>query len=75
MSSIPLLFRSCSMKSSLANDFAVVRLKMKEGPFYYRNISGEEFIFYYSFKLIPKTRRRGKLQSLQFYINSKTIGL
>ena len=53
------------MKTSLANDFAVVRLKMKEGPFYYRNISGEEFIFY-SFKLIPKTRRRGKLQSLQF---------
>ena len=75
MSSIPLLFRSCSMKTSLANDFAVVRLETKEGPFYYRNISGEEFIFYYSFKLIPKTRRRGKLQSLQFYINSKTIGL
>ena len=59
----------------LANDFAEVRLETKEGPFYYRNISGEEFIFYYSFKLIPKTRRRGKLQSLQFYINSKTIGL
>ena len=49
--------------------------KKSEGPFYYRNISGEEFIFYYSFKLIPKTRRRGKLQTLQFYINSKTIGL
>ena len=75
MSSIPLLFRSCSMKTSLANDFAVVRLETKEGTFYYRNIPGEEFIFYYSFKLIPKTRRRGKLQSLQFYINSKTIGL
>ena len=43
-------FRSCSMKTSLANDFAVVRLETKEGPFYYRNISGEEFIFYYSFK-------------------------
>ena len=42
--------RSCSMKTSLANDFAVVRLETKEGPFYYRNISGEEFIFYYSFK-------------------------
>ena len=55
--------------------FAVVRLETKEGPFYYRNISGEEFIFYYSFKLIPKSRRQGKLQSLQFYINSKTIGL
>ena len=40
------------MKTSLANDFAVVRLekKKKDGPFYYRNISGEEFIFYYSFK-------------------------
>ena len=75
MSSIPLLFRSCSMKTSLANDFTVVRLETKKGPFYYRNISGEEFIFYHSFKLIPKTRRRGKLQSLQFYINSKTIGL
>ena len=75
MSSIPLLFRSCSMKTSLANEFAVVRLETKEGTFYYRNIFGEEFIFYYSFKLIPKTRRRGKLQSLQFYINSKTIGL
>ena len=43
-------FRSCSMTTSLANDFAVVRLETKEGPFCYRNISGEEFIFYYSFK-------------------------
>ena len=34
------------MKTSLANDFAVVRLETKEGTFfYYRNISGEEFIF------------------------------
>ena len=33
------------MKTSLANDFAVVRLETKEGPFHYRNISGEEFIF------------------------------
>ena len=33
------------MKTSLANDFAVVRLETREGPFYYRNISGEEFIF------------------------------
>ena len=29
---------------------AVVRLKTKEGTFYYRNISDEEFIFYYGFK-------------------------
>ena len=45
MSSIPLLFRSYSMKTSLANDFAVVRLETKEGTFYYMNISGDEFIF------------------------------
>ena len=31
--------------------------------------------FYYSFKLVLKNRRRVKLQALQFYINSKTIGL
>ena len=31
--------------------------------------------FYYSFRLIPKNRRRVKLQALQFSINSKTIGL
>ena len=37
------------MKTSLANDFAVVRLETKEGPFYYRNISGEEFIFLLQF--------------------------
>ena len=49
-SRLPLLFRSCSMKTSLANDFAVVRLETKEGTFSYRNISGEEFIFYYGFK-------------------------
>ena len=61
MSSIPLLFRSYSMKTSLANDFAVVRLETREGPFNYRNISGEEFIFYYSFKLIPKKSPPGKI--------------
>ena len=33
------------MKTSLANDFALVRLNTKEGTSYYRNISGEEFIF------------------------------
>ena len=35
--------------------------KKKEGTFHYRNIPGERFIFYYSFKLIQKNRRRGKL--------------
>ena len=49
------------MKTSLANDFAVVRLETKEGPFYYRNISGEEFIFYYSFKLNSKNSPPGKI--------------
>ena len=64
------------MKTFLANDFAVVRLETKEGPFHYRNISGEEFIFYYGFKLIPKNRRQVKLQSLQFFfLIQKTIGL
>ena len=47
-------FRSCSMKTSLANDFAVVRLETKEGTFYYRNISGEEFIFYDVFNKFQK---------------------
>ena len=63
------------MKTSLANDFAVVRLETKEGAFDYRNNSGEEFIFYYGFKENQKSRRRGKLQSLRLHINSKTIGL
>ena len=56
----PLLFRSCSMKTSLANDFAVVRLETKEGPFYYRNISGEEFIFL-QFKTNSKKSPPGKI--------------
>ena len=39
------------MKTLLANDFAGVRLKKKsDGTFYYRYISGDEFIFYYGFK-------------------------
>ena len=50
-------------------------LKKKGGTFYFRNISGEEFNFYDSLKLIPKNRRRAKLQTLQFHINSKTIEL
>ena len=63
------------MTTSLANDFAVVRLKKKksEGTFYYSYISGDEF-FFDGFSLIPKSRRRGKLQSLRLHINSKTKG-
>ena len=49
--------------------------RKKEGTLYYRNISGEGFTLYYSFTLIPKDRRRVNLQALQFYFNSKTIGL
>ena len=49
--------------------------KKREGTLYYRNISGEGIILYYSFILILKNQRRVKLQSLQFYINSKTINL
>ena len=49
--------------------------KKREGTFYYRDISGEGIISYYSFTLIQKTRRRGKLQALRLHINSKTIGL
>ena len=64
-----------SVPSLLPSPPPLLKNKKEEGTFYYRNISGEEFIFCYGFKLIPKTRRRGKLQSLQFYINSKTIGL
>ena len=45
-----------SSPSSLLLSFQ--RTKKKEGTFYYRNISGEGIILYYSFKLIPKTRRR-----------------
>ena len=47
----------------------------KERFFFGWNISGEGIILYYSFRLIKKNQRRVKLQSLQFYINSKTINL
>ena len=49
------------MTTSLANDFAVVRLETKEGTFYYRNNSGEEFIFYYGFKENQKKWPPGKI--------------
>ena len=45
--------------------------KKKEETFYYRNISGEGIILHYSYILIQKNRRRVKLQSLNFYLNSK----
>ena len=51
------------------------RKKKEEGTFYYKNISGEGIISHYSLILIEKNRRRVKLQSLQFYLNSKTIKL
>ena len=49
--------------------------KKERELFNYRNISGEGFIFYYSLKLLPKNRRRVKLQTSQLHINSKTIEL
>ena len=47
----------------------------REGTFLLQEYFRRGIYFYYSFKLIPKTRRQGKLQSLQLYINSKTLGL
>ena len=59
------------MKTSLANDFAeAVRLETKEGTFNYRNISGEEFIFYNSFR-IPKTAAGGKFRHYSFILIPK----
>ena len=49
--------------------------KKREGTFYYRNISSEGIILYYSFIPIQKNQRQVKLQALQFQIDSKTINL
>ena len=49
--------------------------KNEEGTFYCRNISGEEFFFITVLNKIKRNAAGEKLQSLQFYINSKTIGL
>ena len=38
------------MKTSLANDFAVVRLDTKEGPFFLQEYFRRGIYFYYSFK-------------------------
>ena len=54
------------LRSLLPSPLLPTHKRKEEGKFYYKNISGEEFIFYYSFKLIPKNRRRVKLQALQF---------
>ena len=53
------------MKTSLANDFAVVRLKTKEGTFYYRNISGVEFIFLLQFKINSKKSPPGEITGVR----------
>ena len=75
MSSIPLLFRSCSMKTSLANDFAVVRLEKKRDLFITGIFPARNLFFLTILNKFQKLAAGGKLQSLQFYINSKTIGL
>ena len=61
--------------SSLLSPPSLPHPEKREGTSNYRNISGEEFNFYCIFKFISKNRRRVKLQSLQFCINSKTINL
>ena len=48
------------------------RKKKEEGTFYYRDISGEEF--FYSFKLIPKNRRRVKITVITFLKIQKQKG-
>ena len=48
--------------------------KKRRGDFLLQ-VSGEDIILYFGFKLIQKNQRRVKLQSLQFDINSKTINL
>ena len=47
----------------------------KRGDFLLQEYFPRGIYFYYSLNLIPRNRRRVKLQALQFYINFKTIGL
>ena len=61
--------------SSLLPPPSLPHPEKREGTLYYKNISGEGIILYYSFRLIQKNQRRVKLQSLQFYIKSKTLNL
>ena len=69
------IWRRTSAQQSVLSLLTPPLLEKKEETFYYRNISGEGIILHYSFILIQKNRRRVKLQSLRFYINSKTIKL
>ena len=64
-----------SPSSSLLHPPSLPHQEKREGTVHYRNISGEGIILYYNLILIQKNQRRVKLQSLQFYINSKTINL
>ena len=72
---------SCSCSCSCSSFFFECDLahgsltRKKGGNFLLQEYSRRGNYFYYSLKLIQKSRRRVKLQSLQFYLNSKTIGL
>ena len=50
-------------------------LLKKKGDFLLQEYFRRGIYFYYSSKLISKNRSRVKLQALQFYLISKTIGL
>ena len=62
------------MKTLLANGTVVVRLKKKVRELVFTGIFPARNFSFDGFKLIPKSRRRGKLQSLRLHINSKTKG-
>ena len=59
---------------SLLPSLPLLLLK-KVGTFLLQEYFRRGIYLYDSLKLIPKNGRRVKLQALQFYINSKTIGL
>ena len=66
----------CTAVGSLPSSLLSLSSSSKKvGNFLLQEYFRRGIYFYYSFKLIPKNRRRVKLQSLHFYINSKTIGL
>ena len=68
---IPGIVDTSKTKAQIWAKGRLTKEKKKRGDFYYRNISGEGIILYYSLKLIQKNQRRVKLQTAQFYINSK----